>query len=246
MDYFDGFEWAVPRAFHDAVDQCRFERGDTLYDTREAYGPDWRRACEVIRHHIRVSHPEKLAIGAGAEGGSVFRANWESEVRLAVFERMQRLDGEVVSTQGRLYTAMWHGDLSVLSLDTPEPVLPDGWREVLSRIESVRAAAERFSRAGGPVFVMPFDPASSLSREKHDAVIQQLDTHLSRAPVYLRPDEAGVPHADVVAPTVCVAFFPARDLGVAELEELIKAALYVPSRRAKKPQFRLSAHGAVF
>ncbi len=245
MDYFDRFEWAVPWAFHDAVDQCRFERGDTLYDTREAYGPDWSIASEVIRHHIRVRHPEKLSGVAAVEGGSVFRSNWGSEVRLHVFEKMRQVESEVVSTQGRLYTALWHGDLSVLNPDIAEPIVPDGWREVLSRIESVRRVAES-PRFGGSVFTMPFDPASTLSREKHKSVVSQLATHLADGPVHLSPDEAGLSDPETVAPTVYVAFFPVRDLRVSELEDLVKAALYVPTKGAKNPNFRLSAHGAVF
>jgi len=41
-DYFDGFSWALPNAFADALALCRFEQGDMLYDTRRAYEGEWR------------------------------------------------------------------------------------------------------------------------------------------------------------------------------------------------------------
>jgi len=244
MEYFDRFQWAVPWAFHDAVDQCRFERGDTLYDTREAYGPDWSEACTHIRQHLRVRHPDKLTAAASSGGGSNFGSNWESEVRVDVFENMEKVENELVSTQGRLYTALWRGDLSVLSLESPEPAVPEGWRDVLTRLTAA-SDIPGASRFAGPVFVMPFDPASPLSREKHDSVLARLDEHLDERPVHLPPEEAGLDGGGDVAPTVYVAFFPVRDAGKKKLAGLIKSALYTPSKGAKNPKFRLSAHGVI-
>ncbi|MDT8369573.1 MAG: hypothetical protein RQ745_10225 [Longimicrobiales bacterium] len=245
MDYFDRFEWAVPWAFHDAVDQCRFERGDTLYDTRDAYGPDWGEACKAIRNHLRVRYPDKLTTSSPIDGDSIFNSNWKSEVRVDVFEDGNQIESELVSTQGRLYTVVWHGDLSVLSPDTPDPDVPAGWRDVLARLESVEDFAEG-SRFSGPVFAMPYDAASSLSREKYRAVLSRLDEHLGEGPVVLWPGEAGLDDADSVAPTVYVAFFPGRALSIDALKALVKDALYSPTKGARNPKFRLLAHGAIF
>ena len=43
--YFDGFAWAVPVAFGLPLEYCRFEEGDTLYDTRGAYAGTWAEAA---------------------------------------------------------------------------------------------------------------------------------------------------------------------------------------------------------
>lgn len=47
MEFFSGFKWAVPGAFSDAVALCRFEEGDTLYDTKNAYNDDWEKASQL-------------------------------------------------------------------------------------------------------------------------------------------------------------------------------------------------------
>ncbi len=52
--FFDGFAWAVPAAFSEAVSACMFLEGDTLYDTKKAYSGEWEKALPYIRHYIQV------------------------------------------------------------------------------------------------------------------------------------------------------------------------------------------------
>ena len=35
MEVYDGFSWAVPKAFKDAIASCASEEGDTLYSTKD-------------------------------------------------------------------------------------------------------------------------------------------------------------------------------------------------------------------
>lgn len=245
MEYFDGFAWAVPWEFHDAVDQCCFERGDIIYDSAGAYGPDWVKARETFRHFIQVRFPEQLASGTGPGGESVFRANWRSVVRLDVFDGPMKVESDLLSTQGRLYTTLWRGDLAILRDDYPEPRAPDGWRDILPRLESVKPVAESL-KADGSVFVMPYDPASALSLEKFRAVESALSANLRLGPEVRRPSESCLSAPDTVAPTVSVAFFPVSGLTDTELADRLKAVLYVPTKGARRSQFRVSAHGAVF
>lgn len=242
--YFDGFRWAVLRAFHEALDRCRFERGDILYDSRDAYEREWLEALKVIRHWIQVRSPERDAAVTAEEGVAEFDTNWRSEVQLDLHDRQTGTNADVVTTQGRLYSAIWKGNLSVLNMDCPEPEIPLRWREVPARLESTVRPPKRFLR-GTRVFLMPHDPASTLSVEKFESVRLKLKPHLSESPVEMLPSEAGWPDAETFAPTVYLAFFPVRGLSRGGFEEELKSALYRPTKGVKKPRYRLSAHGVI-
>lgn len=51
---------------------------------------------------------------------------------------------------------------------------------------------------------------------------------------------------ELIAPTVEVAFFPMNRASEEELHDLIKDALYIPSKDSKKDMFRIAAHGLIF
>ena len=168
--FFDGFAWAVPTAFSEAVLTCMFLEGDTLYDTKKAYSKVWGKALPHIRHHIQVrstaANPNQSEEGAKA----VFVKNWASEVtvQLTSFD-----EGEekkfVQTTQGRPYSLLWHGDISVLSTDSPKPKTPVTLREVAKRLEEVVPFARRIA-GDRPVFVMARDLCNNISTNKHFSV----------------------------------------------------------------------------
>lgn len=243
VEYFEGFKWAVPTAFRAALDDFGFKRGDTLYDTRSAYEMGWADALKVMDRSIRVRYPDQPS-AASADGASQMEAKWSSEIRLDLFGKNQRLEQQMESTQGRLYTALWHGDVSVLSLDADEPPLPRRASDVLRLLDSVSERATTETN-GGAVFVMPLDRANLRSLEKHDEVMAKLESHLEGDARYLSAEEAGIPNPDLIAPTVVVALFPTSELTADATEELVKTVLY-SGGESTADKFRVSAHGAIF
>jgi len=246
MEYFSGFKWAVPIAFSEAVSLCRFEEGDILYDTAKAYDNDWKKASEQIEQSLQVQYPARASGGATEESGGVFRSNWNSEVRIELYKNLKKLGtGLLSTTQGRLYTALWKGEISVLNNDTDEPPIPLTLQRVTRMLNGVSNRAKEIS-IGYPVFVMARDLSNQVSREKYSKVLLKLKPHLAEDPTLLSPERAGLTDWAVVAPTIEIVFFPMKGITSEELRELIKQAVYISAKGAKKEMFRISAHGALF
>lgn len=244
-EYFERFAWAIPWAFHDALDLCRFERGDTLYDHAAAYGPDWPAAMMVTETWIQVRFPEQVLGGLlSEEVRSTFAANWRSEIRLDLYRKLERIQENLVTTQGRLYTALWSGDLGYLDAESPDPEPPVGWKAVLKSLNFTVSSVKR-RWPNERVFVMPYDAVSPVTIGKAKGVSTALRPYLTEDPAFLSPADAGLPSPESTAPTVYVSAFPVRGLTAEALEELIKDVLYQPNPEAKNPRFRLGAHGRV-
>ena len=118
MEFFSGFSWAVPTAFGDAVALCRFEQGDTLYDTRKAEEESWAEATKHIHHWLQVRYPSHVITVADESTGGIFEKNWDSEVKVDLYKNFKKVgEGQISTTQGRLYTALWTGNVEVLQLE---------------------------------------------------------------------------------------------------------------------------------
>ncbi|MDO6564656.1 hypothetical protein Q4488_14830 [Amphritea sp. 1_MG-2023] len=112
MEFFSNFSWAVPQSFSDAVALCRFEEGDVLYDTSKAYDGSWGEAVKQITYFLQVRYPIRATSGEKGNVGGVFEKNWSSEVRIELYKNQEKVGiGQITTTQGRLYTAIWKGDL---------------------------------------------------------------------------------------------------------------------------------------
>ena len=245
MEYFTGFKWAVPKAFSDAVSLCRFEEGDILYDTNKAYEGEWERASHYIEHSLQVKFPARVQGGATEKGSGIFGRNWASEVRLDLYKQLEKVGvGQIQTTQGRLYTALWKGDLAVLEKEAEEPPVPFSVQDVTKTLEEVSQKAKDLS-VGFPVFVMARDLSNPVSRDKYSKVLAKLKSLLVKNPKILSPQKAGLTQFKNIAPTVEVAFFPMNGKSAEELHELVKSAVYVPSKNAKKEMFRIAAHGII-
>lgn len=246
MEFFPGFTWAVPQAFSDAVALCRFEEGDMLYDTPKAYEGNWGDAIKYITHSLQVRYPVRATTGEKEKSGGIFEKNWNSEVRIELYKKQEKVGvGQIRTTQGRLYTALWKGDLTVLELDSEEPPIPLNARQVTKQLNEVRTKALEFA-VGFPVFVMVCDRSNQISREKYLKVHAQLKEHLSGEPQLLEPRHSGLKDWKVIAPTVEMAFFSVNGINCEQLESLVKEAVYVPVINAKKEMFKIGAHGAIF
>jgi len=246
MEFFSNFTWAVPHAFSDAVALCRFEEGDVLYDTPKAYDGPWGEAVQYINRSLQVRYPARATSTEKEKKGGVFEQNWTSEVRIELYEKQKKVGaGQIITTQGRLYTALWKGDLGVLYDDTENPPLPVNARNVTRHLKGVKKKALSYSD-GQPVFAMVRDRANQVSRAKYIKVHAKLKKHLYSEPKMISPEYSGLENWDIIAPTIEIAFFIVKEITPKELGLLVKEAVYVPAKAATKDMFKLSAHGVIF
>ena len=47
-------------------------------------------------------------------------------------------------------------------------------------------------------------------------------------------------------PTIEIAFFSVNGINCEQLESIVKEAIYVPAKNAKREVFKISSHGAIF
>ena len=246
MEFFTGFQWAVPKAFSDSVARAWFVEGDVLYDRVAAYDGDWRSAAQTIDHTIQVRSPARSSEINNASVRDVFVRNWGSEVRLEIYTHMKRAGpAQVKTTQGRLYTTLWKGQIDTLFEDkSPHPTLPKTAQQLSKNLQEAVAVALVLAQ-GRATFVMVRDLSNSVSRDKYQKILTKLRVHMSQDPIVLTPGEAKLSHADEIAPTVEIALFPTTGLEASQLKNLVKQAVYSAGKDGKKDLFQLSAHGIV-
>lgn len=244
-EFITGFNWAVPSAFIDALASCRFEEGDTLYDTQEAYGPDWGIATTKIKNSIQVRFPSRGPTGTNENENAVFLSNWKSPVQVDLYEYPKiSLVRKYETTQGRLYSMLWRGDLSLLELSGPMVKPPEGAKSLLKKLEQVRYLAQQISK-GCPVFVMPYDHAGRLTHSKFATLRSIMKKQTTAEPIVTSCRDAGIEDSEVYSPTVGIAVFPACGMSREGLEDSVKKAFYKPSTTAKNSGFYLNRHGAI-
>ena len=240
MDFFSGFKWAVPTAFADAVFQCRFEEGDVLYDSKGAYG-EWGKSKEQITNSIQIRYPSKVVGSLSSNEKNVLKRNWNTEVRLDLFKNMTKVEkGQIHTTQGRLFTLLWKGNLNVLDTNTVNPEPPVIATQVKKSLIETQSKALEFAE-GSLSFTMVYDQASPLLRGK----LSKLTQHFGCQPMHVTPKEAGLKNWNTVSPTIEILFFKANNLSELEFHNKIKQPLYKPtiSKKTNKENFRISDHG---
>lgn len=243
--FYKAFKWAVPEAFSDAVNLCNFAEGDLIHDNVAAYTEDWPSALQKINYSIQVKAAYSDSLSSSESENKKFLNNWNSEVRVDLFHKQQRTSpGQIHTTQGRLYTLFWKGDLSILDASTPPPLPPPNLRDAAKNINETSFFASQFS-VHGPSFVMARDHANPVSRAKYNKVFLELKKHLVQEPLVFLPSEAGIKKWDKLAPTVEVAIFHTQYSTQEELHDAVKNAVYVPAKDAKREMFRIAAHGLI-
>ncbi len=240
--FFSSFNWAVPFAFSDAINLCRFEEGDTLYDTPLAYDECWDAACDEIGYALQVRHPARSSSASKGAGG-VFEKNWSSKVRVDLYKNLKKVDS-ITSTQGRLFSALWRGDLGFLEASI-NPSLPIRLKQIMPMLK--KSPKDLTKHANGYLtFVLPRDISNPVSKLKYQKINSALAPYLqSKEPIILLPKDAGLPNYEAISPTIDIALFPVKLNSKAELPELIKSAVYVPSLNAKKSIFKVARHGVI-
>ena len=246
MEFFSNFTWAVPHAFADAIALCRFEEGDILYDTPKAYDEEWGKASKHIEYSMQVRYPARVTGGVAANESGVFISNWKSEVRVELYKHLKKVGvAQIETTQGRLYTALWKGDIRILKRDTEEPQIPSTVQQVTRNLTEASDTAKKLSTKY-PVFAMARDLSNLISRDKYSKILSKLKKHLTGDPQLLCPKSAGLNDWANIAPTIEIAFFITHGVSAEQLHNLVKEAVYVPAKDATKDMFRISAHGAIF
>lgn len=246
MKFFSGFQWAIPTAFSDSVSKAWFVEGDVLYDHVAAYDSDWNSAIKSIQHMIQVRSPARSSETGNQSTREVFSRNWDTEVKIDLYLHMKRVSPiQITTTQGRLYVALWKGSVDTLFVDKlPHPNLPITAYQTSKNLKEVSSVATEIAN-GRPTFVMVRDFSNGVSREKYEKVLTVLRSHLNQNPIILTPSEAKMMGSDEIAPTVEIALFPTKGLDSSQLETLVKHAVYVPGKDAKRDMFRLSTHGMI-
>ena len=243
--FYKAFKWAIPDAFSDAVNLCLFAEGDLIYDHIAAYTEEWSSAFQKINYSIQVKTAYSDALLSSESENQKFLNNWNSEIRVDLFHKQQRTSpGQIHTTQGRLYTLLWKGDLSILDASTPPPQPPLNVRDAAKNIKEASLFASQFS-SQGPSFVMARDYANPVSRAKYNKVLLELKKHLAQEPLVFTPSEAGIKNWENLAPTVEVVIFDTQYSSQEELHDAVKKAVYIPAKDAKREMFRIAAHGAI-
>lgn len=240
--FFPSFNWAVPIAFSDAVNLCRFEEGDVLYDTPLAYGKSWQEACDNIAYSLQVRYPARS--GSAAKGvGGVFEKNWSSEVRIDLYKNLRKA-AAITTTQGKLYSALWTGNLDFLEAQK-HPALPLRLKQIMPMLRTL--PHKLTDNANGHVtFVLPRDISNAISKLKYQKIKTALNPHLhTQGTIILSPKDAGLPQPETIAPTIDLALFPVTLNSKEQLTELIKSVVYRPSQNAKRSMFRVASHGVI-
>ena len=243
VKFFDGFSWAVPLAFSEAVSTCMFVEGDALYDTKKAYTVGWEKAPLHIRHYVTVRSTAASPKQPEEGSRSVFAKNWTSGVTLELHSSDEGWTKQFVeTTQGRLYSLLWHGDVGVLSDDSPNPPLPATLRELSKRLDEAAPFAKEIA-GDKPVFVMARDLCNSISTNKHLKVAATLHKHFQADNHAHSPKEVGLEGWQDISPTIDMVFFVMGKGEHDEIHDALKDQLYTPAPDAKTDNFRLSAHG---
>lgn len=250
-EYFDGFAWALPSAFAEPLGACRFEQGDALYDTNHAYEGTWGEAVPRVSYMIQVKHPPRGAVTkARKEEESAFSDNWRQRVVFDLTDYEKKETVEFTTTQGRLYSLLWTGNLGCVderACDPPVPTLAMGILGDLPKaVHHFRGSVVPDTKRGS-MFLMPHDRARELLttkfRKVKDALSASFTTRLAFARA--RPGEAGLRSQSGFAPTVEIVCFFVADESPAVVEKILKNVLHKPAKnkKTKKEKFRIRAHG---
>lgn len=263
-EYFSQFTWAIPFGFADALGQCQFGEGDILYPKKAAYDELWD--VQKVGSAIQVLYPPRQMNVPKEDISEVFRKNWNSEVQIQKYycespkDEQFSKDGDLISTtQGRLYTTIWLGDLKYLEPESTEPNMPEiDTREAVklieidskgttTRIEQTEKAALKKSK-GAVVFAMPYDRSNNVSLTKFQKIRNTLKTDMTVKPILLTAKQAGIKDWESFQPTVNIALFITPKLDATALYDRVKKATYVraKNRKTDRDAYDIKKHGQIF
>ena len=272
MEFIAGFAWPVPRAMAGAVSACRFEQGDVVYSQAKGY-EGWPKGRRGLKFALQVLDPPKSARALGPEAaGNRFEANWNSAVELELIDYSEanansdakakaKANSEAeapgerrITTQGRLFCCLWHGDPAWLDPSGREPAPPVPQRDLHRRLEETRPTftkcfKERCSRspAGGAfargfsLYLAAVDDANESVRSKAKAVEAVLAEKFEVESLWLSPGEAGLSGAEALHPALRVQGLAIAAQKPEAIEALLRGLLY--GGAGESGRFSLARHG---
>jgi len=247
--FLSGFAWPVPKAFSSALALCRFEEGDTFYNHPSAYLDPWGQTSPLLRYWVQVRFPPASRAVLPAESNGAAKTSWVSSAVVDISDLGNRAERKAVSTtQGRLYSLLWLGDIALL--DSPdEPPCPLSWQHLHAQLpsleERIRDAHDTGS-SGGTAFVFPVDQVSTVHLHKArsvQSVLQKL------APVQVKTfDSATLLGSERYFPTIEVQSVAVATTDRDRVHSALKSLLYRPVKDSKTgaDRFSLKKHGHLF
>lgn len=250
MEFIEGFQWAIPQAFSDAIAHSQFEEGDIFYDSKKAY-EQWSNALHAIKFSIQIKSPPEFKLNIGEdETISIFKKNWTAKIKIDITNYKERFQKKRISTtQGRLFTFLRYGDFGVLDIKADEPELPilvdEARRFLISSIshhykkseeEAIEyqddTILEHFKRLISDkiekpnMFIMIYDSTNNTTAFKFREIYNSLSSNFSVDVYELMPAELSLPNFDKLFPTItfkCIAI----DSGKSEMiRDFIKEVLW--------------------
>lgn len=244
-EFFPRFKWAIPRAFSEAIANCYFIQGDTLYDTQLAYSR-WDIALQHIKYCIQILDPSQKNFNSFS-----FYKNWFSQVRLVFYKyaNSQIASKDFINTtQGRVFTMLWKGDLEILNNNTPEPQPPLFIQNAKYFLREFELIFKDRINNQYVQFVMPYDSTSDLAKEKDFKIKSALRKEFNFQTTDIFPEEAGTRICKVFqfSPTISFKCYGMYTDKTTIVESTIKKALY-KKQNAKKQnaqdRFDIKRHG---
>jgi hypothetical protein len=247
MNFFPEFKWAVLHAFSNALAVCRFEQGDVFYDTQLAYKDTWAEAEKHVNYSIQVKSPMRgssTEVTSNVE--SIFSANWASRVVFEFCDHREKTKKIIETTQGRLYSLLWHGDVNNYlsdSIEMPKQAL--SLLDVLENIAPVIQSNFMGSLELGSIFLLPFDFSSQQLKDKNQQLKAHLSPHLIDHKLIALKDTNFSDALSFVPTAEISAFLISKNLQDNGVKEMIKKSLYKPAKDKKstKEIFSISNHG---
>ncbi|MCE5324761.1 SWIM zinc finger domain-containing protein [bacterium] len=247
--YYNGFTWAVPKAFQEALEFCHFMQGDILYDNASAYSCKWSEAAANFRYSIQVKAPSR-----GTSVGK-FEDNWNHTVCVVLTDHRKmpaEFPEQIWTTQGRLYTLLQTGDISIINKDSFAPLPPLRSHALLKAmtVSSFKIKAESYvaqickNGTNLSCFMMPYDSSVALSRLKFLWIKSAFpsDRTFLRFPT---PTNLQVDAYQRFSPTLRIACFLFAGYEKHAVLKILKDVLYKPdqTKTSNADRFRLNAHG---
>jgi len=245
MEYFNGFTWALPKAFSDAIANCRFEEGDIIYDSKSAY-QEWEKAVETTKYCIKIKYPKRTSRSLINEHSSVQLENWNSNVRFELMNIKEKKKKLIETTQGALFSLLWKGDFHYIELENSLVEPPLFLKDIKKNHNSIlkEAIPKCKKLASGRIFfIMPYDPTNDVSMKKHQDLNEALFRMQKLKLIQLSLEESGLIKWEQVFPVITIDLFIFEDDNIEEIELIIKNLFYKPTTTSKRQAFKLSTHG---
>lgn len=242
MVFLQGFKWALPDAFKDAIAKCLFTEGDTIYDTKQAYEP-WNKALQQIKYDIRIIKPSKYQFS-----GNTFKLNWKSPLQLVLTNYKKNLEKNYYeTTQGRLFTLLWRGELNVLNKEVNEPKQPLMIADIKKLLTQALPNFEELTKEkmkDFSIFIMPYDPTNDILSAKDKKLRALLEKEFKLLTLELTPEDMRLPDFHDFMPTLSLKCYSIESKNEDKIRGVLKIALCTSRAGMRHNQhFNVNRHG---